>query len=124
MAGKRYGCGLEAALDVIGGKWKVLILWQSRGGPRRFGELKRLVPGITEKMLIQQLRQMEADGIVRRKVYHEVPPRVEYSLTAFGASLQDALVPLCDWGNRHVNRIAATHASDAEARSDATSARG
>jgi DNA-binding HxlR family transcriptional regulator len=124
MAGKRYGCGLEAALDVIGGKWKVLILWQSRGGPRRFGELKRLVPGITEKMLIQQLRQMEADGIVRRKVYHEVPPRVEYSLTAFGASLQDALVPLCDWGNRHVNRIAATRASDAGAPSDATSARG
>jgi len=107
--GKRvYGCGLEAALDVIGGRWKVLILWQSREGPRRFGELKRLVAGISEKMLIQQLRQMEADGIVRRRVYHEVPPKVEYSLTPFGASLQAALAPLCDWGERHMKRIGAT----------------
>src|SRR5262245_33297027 len=102
---KTYGCGLEAALDVIGGKWKVLILWQSQGQPPRFGELRRLVPGISEKMLIQQLRQMEADGIVRRQVYREVPPKVEYSLTPFGVSLQQALVPLCDWGSRHMKRI-------------------
>jgi DNA-binding HxlR family transcriptional regulator len=107
MLAKTYSCGLEAALDVIGGKWKVLILWQFQEGPRRFGELKRIVPGISEKMLIQQLRQMEADGIVRRKVYHEVPPKVEYSLTPFGATLQDAVVPLCDWGTRHMKRIAA-----------------
>src|SRR5215831_16639524 len=105
MATKSYGCGLEAALDVIGGKWKVLILWHTRQGPRRFGELKRLVPAISEKMLIQQLRQMEHDGIVRRKVYREVPPKVEYSLTPFGTSLQQALVPLCDWGSRHMKRI-------------------
>jgi DNA-binding HxlR family transcriptional regulator len=106
---KIYGCGLEAALDVIGGKWKVLILWHSSEGPRRFGELKRLVPGISEKVLIQQLRQMEADGIVRRKVYHEIPPKVEYSLTPFGESLREALGPLCDWGNRHTKRIGAAH---------------
>jgi DNA-binding HxlR family transcriptional regulator len=106
---KIYGCGLEAALDVIGGKWKVLILWHSSEGPRRFGELKRLVPGISEKVLIQQLRQMEADGIVRRKVYHEVPPKVEYSLTPFGESLREALGPLCDWGNRQTKRIGAAH---------------
>jgi DNA-binding HxlR family transcriptional regulator len=108
MGAKSYGCGLEAALDVIGGKWKVLILWQCRTQPRRFGELKRLVPGISEKMLIQQLRQMEADGIVRRKVYHEVPPKVEYSPTPFGTSLQEALAPLCEWGSRHMARIATT----------------
>jgi DNA-binding HxlR family transcriptional regulator len=104
-----YSCGLEAALDVIGGKWKVLILWQAEPGPRRFGELKRLVPGISEKMLIQQLREMEADGVIRRKVYHEVPPKVEYSLTQFGVSLKAALAPLCDWGTRHVKRIGAAH---------------
>jgi DNA-binding HxlR family transcriptional regulator len=109
MGTRPYGCGLEAALDVIGGKWKVLILWQSRAQSRRFGELKRLVPGISEKMLIQQLRQMEADGIVRRKVYHEVPPKVEYSLTAFGVSLQETLAPLCEWGSRHMTRIAMKH---------------
>src|SRR5262245_57324742 len=104
-----YGCGLEAALDVIGGKWKVLILWQFLDGPRRFGELKRLLPAISEKMLIQQLRQMESDGIVRRTVYREVPPKVEYSMTEFGATLRESLVPLCDWGHRHMKRIAAAH---------------
>jgi DNA-binding HxlR family transcriptional regulator len=121
---KTYGCGLEAALDVIGGKWKVLILWQSQGRPRRFGELRRLVPGISEKMLIQQLRQMEADGIVRREVYREVPPKVEYSLTPFGVSLQKALVPLCDWGSRHMKRIGTAHAecgAPATGREDRTS---
>lgn len=106
---KTYGCGIEVALDVIGGKWKLLILWQCREGPRRFGELKRLLRGVSEKVLIQQLRQMEVDGIIRRKAYHEVPPKVEYSLTPFGVSLGEALVPLCDWGERHKKRIAAAH---------------
>lgn len=99
-----YACGLEAALDVIGGRWKVLILWDL-DERRRFGELKRIVTGISEKMLIQQLREMEADGIVHRKVFHEVPPRVEYSLTAFGVSLRTALGPLCKWGTTHMERI-------------------
>jgi len=109
MKGQSYSCGLEAALDVIGGKWKGLILWQLYPRSRRFGELKRLVPGISEKMLIQQLREMEADGIVRRKVYHEVPPKVEYSLTVFGVSLNEALTPLCEWGSKHTKRIGTIH---------------
>jgi DNA-binding HxlR family transcriptional regulator len=100
-----YSSGLEAALDVIGGKWKVLILWPLHPQPRRFGELRRLVPGISEKMLIQQLRAMEADGIVARKVYHEVPPKVEYSLTKFGVTLKEVLTPLCEWGSQHMQRI-------------------
>jgi DNA-binding HxlR family transcriptional regulator len=109
MKQRLYTCGLEAALDVIGGKWKVLILWQLQSEPRRFGELKRLVPDISEKMLIQTLREMETDGIVQRKVYHEIPPKVEYSATKFGVSLNEALAPLCEWGERHTKRIGAIH---------------
>jgi DNA-binding HxlR family transcriptional regulator len=102
-----YICGLDAAVDVIGGKWKVLVLWALHEKPRRFGELKREVTGVSEKMLIQQLRQMEADGLIRRKAFHEIPPRVEYSLTELGDSLNEALGPLGDWGERHMQRIAA-----------------
>jgi DNA-binding HxlR family transcriptional regulator len=104
---KVYCCGLGAALDVIGGKWKVLILWGLRSEPQRFGKLRRLVPGISEKMLIQHLREMGADGIVRRRDFKEVPPRVEYALTSFGQSLWVALAPLCEWGTLHMNRIEA-----------------
>src|SRR5262245_54806974 len=100
-----YGCGLEAALAVIGGKWKPIVLWHLTPGARRFGELRRLVTGISEKMLIQQLREMEADGIVARRDSQEIPPRVEYSLTRFGVSLAQALRPLCDWGRDHMARI-------------------
>jgi DNA-binding HxlR family transcriptional regulator len=104
---KSYSCGLEAALEVVGGKWKVLILWPLRPHARRFGELRRMVPGISEKMLIQHLKEMEADGIVTRKDFKEVPPRVEYALTAFGESLCAALTPLCEWGALHMQRIEA-----------------
>ena len=104
------GCGLEVALDVIGGKWKPLVLWWLASGPRRFGELRRLVVGISEKMLIQQLREMERDGIVAREDFREVPPRVEYALTGFGQSLKVALGPLCEWGARHRDRIEETKA--------------
>jgi DNA-binding HxlR family transcriptional regulator len=105
MRDREYSCGLDAALDVIGGKWKVLIMWPLRDSPKRFGELRRHVPGISEKMLIQQLKEMELDGIVTRHDYREVPPRVEYALTAFGHSLRDALAPLCEWGHEHMARI-------------------
>jgi DNA-binding HxlR family transcriptional regulator len=105
MREKTYYCGLEAALDVIGGKWKVLILWALRAEAQRFGELRRLVEGISEKMLIQHLKEMQADGIVTRKDFKEVPPRVEYALTPFGKSLYVALAPLCEWGTVHMNRI-------------------
>jgi DNA-binding HxlR family transcriptional regulator len=108
MVKKRtYSCGLDAAVDVVGGKWKALILWALHDGPKRFGELRRSVSGISEKMLIQQLREMEAYGLVHRESYHEVPPRVEYSLTEFGQSLDTALIPLGDWGELHMDRIEA-----------------
>jgi DNA-binding HxlR family transcriptional regulator len=102
-----YTCGLGPALDVVGGKWKALILWEINTQPRRFGELKRLIPGISEKMLIQQLRELEADGIVHRELFHEVPPRVEYSVTPLGAELNQALGPLGDWGEKHMATILA-----------------
>lgn len=102
-----YGCGLEAALAVVGGKWKPIVLWHLAPGTRRFGELRRLVTGISEKMLIQQLREMQADGIVAREDFREIPPRVEYSLTPFGVSLMEALKPLCGWGLAHLKEIEA-----------------
>jgi DNA-binding HxlR family transcriptional regulator len=115
MRRKNYCCGLEAALDVVGGKWKVLILWALRVEAQRFGELRRAVAGISEKMLIQHLKEMQADGVVARKDFKEVPPRVEYALTPFGGSLYAALAPLCEWGTLHMNRIEA-HKEAAEAK--------
>ncbi|WP_059010229.1 winged helix-turn-helix transcriptional regulator [Streptomyces specialis] len=105
MPKRAYSCGIDAAIDVVGGKWKVLILWALHDGARRFGELRRMVPGVSEKVLIQQLRELEADEIVHREVYREVPPRVEYSLTALGVSLNAALEPLSAWGKRHMAHI-------------------
>lgn len=97
-----YVCGIDAAMDVIGGKWKVLILWALNERTCRFGELRRMVPGITEKVLASHLRELEEDGIVHREAYEEVPPRVEYSLTPLGAGLNDALRPLGAWGREHI----------------------
>ncbi|QKG27468.1 winged helix-turn-helix transcriptional regulator [Actinomadura verrucosospora] len=97
-----YVCGIDAAMDLIGGKWKVLILWALHERPCRFGELRRHLPGVTEKVLAAQLRELEADAIVHREVFDEVPPRVEYSLTPLGASLNEALAPLGKWGREHI----------------------
>ncbi|MFC8101990.1 winged helix-turn-helix transcriptional regulator [Streptomyces sp. NPDC057363] len=97
-----YVCGVDAAMDVIGGKWKVLILWALGEGVHRFGALRRELPGVTEKVLAAQLRELEADGIVHREEYREVPPRVEYSLTARGIALNEALAPLGAWGRANV----------------------
>ncbi|TAJ86085.1 helix-turn-helix domain-containing protein [Reyranella sp.] len=105
---KPDSCGLGPAFQVIGGKWKALILWQVHREPRRFGELKRLIPEISEKMLIQTLREMEASGLVHREVFHQVPPRVEYSATRLGASLDEALAPLANWGTKYAKRLEAT----------------
>jgi DNA-binding HxlR family transcriptional regulator len=113
MRNRSYGCGLEAALAVIGGKWKPIVLWHLTPGPRRFGELRRLVTGISEKMLIQQLREMASDGIVSRHDFREIPPRVEYALTPLGISLSRALGPLCDWGREHMERIEKAEAESA-----------
>ncbi|MEV0589010.1 helix-turn-helix domain-containing protein [Nonomuraea sp. NPDC050310] len=105
MTNRSFTCGLDAAIAVMGGKWKGLILFALHEGPVRFGELRRAVPGISERVLILQLREMEASGLVHREVYHQVPPKVEYSLTDFGQSLNTALGPLGEWGEQHMERI-------------------
>ena len=92
-------CPAEDALDLIGGRWKVPVLWNLFGQkPMRFSELKRRLPACTAKMLTQHLREMEADHLVKRKIYAEVPPRVEYSLTPKGASLKEIVEAMCRWG--------------------------
>ncbi|MFI6082740.1 winged helix-turn-helix transcriptional regulator [Streptomyces sp. NPDC051217] len=101
-------CGLDAAVAVVGGKWKPMILWAlNDGGVLRFGELRRHIEGVSEKVLIQQLRELEADSIVSREVYREVPPRVEYSLTELGEALNAALIPLGRWGHTNMDVIVA-----------------
>ncbi|MFJ3878184.1 winged helix-turn-helix transcriptional regulator [Streptomyces sp. NPDC090077] len=101
-------CGIAAAMAVIDGKWKVSLLWELERGPRRrFGELRRLVPGVSEKVLAAQLRELENDGIVHREVYDEVPPRVEYSLTPLGEELNGALEALGEWGTKRLLRDSA-----------------
>lgn len=99
--------GIEAALGVIGGKWKILILWHLAIRTSRYGELRRQIPGITEKMLIQQLRELERDGIIERQVFPTVPPRVEYAFSAYGTSLKPVLCALRSWGMQHRARYAA-----------------
>ena len=90
-------CPAETTLGVIGGRWKVPILWHLFGGTKRFGELRRALAGVTQKMLTQQLRELERDGVVSRTVYAEVPPRVEYSLTDRGQSLRPVVDAMCKW---------------------------
>lgn len=96
--GKVFHCALDITMSFIGGKWKSVILWYLHKEPKRFSELKRLIPGITEKMLSLQLRELEADGIVHRKIYAEVPPRVEYSFTDFGRTMIPMLDAIAEWG--------------------------
>ncbi|MBD2059063.1 winged helix-turn-helix transcriptional regulator [Oculatella sp. FACHB-28] len=96
---------VQTTLKVLGGKWKLLILWHLKDNDRRYSELKRLIPEITEKMLVQQLRELESDGLVNRTVFSEVPPKVEYSFTEYGRSLEPVLQTLCNWGERHLKRL-------------------
>jgi DNA-binding HxlR family transcriptional regulator len=114
MAARRgpYFCGIDAAMDVVSGKWKSLILWElDQHGVRRFAQLRRGLPGVSEKMLVQQLREMEEDGLVHREVFPEVPPRVEYALTEDGVSLNRALASLGAWGTERIRRIGAEKVS-------------
>lgn len=97
-----YGCSVEATLAVIGGRWKPVILFKlMEEGVLRFGELRKLIPGVTQKMLTSQLRELEADGVIERKVYPEVPPKVEYRITSYGLTLSDILLAMRDWGATH-----------------------
>lgn len=100
-----FGCSVEAALSVIGGKWKGVILFHLLEGTKRFNELHRELPGITQRMLTLQLRELEADQVVHRKVYAEVPPRVEYRLTEFGMTLKPILMDLRLWGDSYKNQL-------------------
>ncbi|KOG35938.1 MULTISPECIES: winged helix-turn-helix transcriptional regulator [Streptomyces] len=98
-------CGVTAAIAVIDGKWKTSLLWLLESGPHRPGELRRRLPGISEKVLTQALREMEADGLVDREVHDVVPPKTVYSLTAHGRELSELLGPLSDWGHRRLDRL-------------------
>lgn len=103
-----YGCSVEMTLAVIGGRWKPVILFKlMEEGVLRFGELRRHVPGATQKMMTNQLRELERDGVVHREVYPEVPPKVEYSLTDYGRSLAPILIAMRDWGVTHAARLEA-----------------
>ncbi|KGN02328.1 HxlR family transcriptional regulator [Clostridium novyi A str. 4570] len=95
---KTYSCGMELTMDVIGGKWKTVILWHLRNRTLRFSQLKRRLNGITQKMLTQQLRELERDGLVNRTVYPQVPPKVEYSLTDYGKHIIPVLYSIYSWG--------------------------
>ncbi|MCJ8169190.1 winged helix-turn-helix transcriptional regulator [Atopomonas sediminilitoris] len=100
-ADKTYSSPVEVTLEVVGGKWKSLLVYHLMDQPLRFSELRRQVPGITEKMLTQQLRELERDGIVSRTVFAEVPPRVEYVATEHGRTLKPVLNAMCNWGREH-----------------------
>ena len=107
MKTNAFTCGLDAALFVLGGKWKPLILFHLAHGTLRYGELRRAVGGVSDKVLIQQLKELQADGIIERHDFGEIPPKVEYSLTPLGLSLATALHPLCEWGSAHSAAIEA-----------------
>ena len=98
LNGQEYHCAMDVTMNYIGGKWKTIVLWYLRKDKKRFSELRRLIPNITEKMLSLQLKDLENDGLVSRKLYAEVPPKVEYFLTDFGKSLIPMLEEIARWG--------------------------
>lgn len=101
-----FGCSVEATLSVIGGRWKPVILFKlMEEDVLRFGELRNLIPGVTQKMMTNQLRELERDGIINRKVYPEVPPKVEYSLTDYGRTLEPILISMREWGAHHAAKL-------------------
>ena len=102
LNGHVYHCALDVTMELVGGKWKTIVLWYLRKDKNRFSELRRQIPGITEKMLSMQLRQLEKDGFVSRTIYPEVPPRVEYELTHVGRTLIAPLDALDAWAREHL----------------------
>lgn len=111
-----YHCPVEATIDLIGGKYKSVILWHLMGKTLRYSELHRLVPRATDKMLAQQLRELERDGLISRKVYPVVPPKTEYALTGFGSTLAPILDAMCDWGAVYLDETAQKTACSATER--------
>jgi len=103
IRGKNYNCFIAFTLDLISGKWKTLILWYLIEGKKRFGELQKLLPRCSQRMLTRQLRELERDGIITRKIYKQIPPKVEYSLSAQGKTLAPILKQACDWGTKHAD---------------------
>lgn len=106
-------CGMSLAIDVIGGKWKMHLMWVLGDGPKRFGQIRRQLDGVSEKVLTENLRHLESHGIVHRELYPEIPPRVEYSLTPLGAELGQALTHLEVWGDKHRETLARNGAAGA-----------
>lgn len=102
---KKYNIPVEATLEIIGGKWKCVILCHLTHGKKRTNELKRLMPNITQKMLTQQLRELEDDGVINRIIHQQIPPKVEYELSEYGWSLQTILDSLCAWGEGHITKV-------------------
>ncbi len=116
----QYQCPVEACLDVVGGKWKGVILFHLLAGTQRFGQLRRMLSSVTPRVLSQQLRELEADGLIDRKDFHTVPPRVDYSLTPLGATLEPLLRLMRAWGTAHTdailaNKLAARQVTDGDA---------
>jgi DNA-binding HxlR family transcriptional regulator len=109
----QYSCSVEATLDVIGGKWKGVILYKLLERPMRFSELKRMLPAITQRMLTLQLRELEGDGLVHREIYKEIPPRVEYSLTEFGETLRPIVLAMLTWGDQYTSQIVTRRSAQA-----------
>ncbi|MBB6672667.1 winged helix-turn-helix transcriptional regulator [Cohnella nanjingensis] len=105
MAEKIYNTSVELTLEIIGGKWKCVILFHLISGKKRNSEFLQLMPAVTQKVLTEQLRELEADGVIRRIVHPQVPPKVEYELTDYGWTLKDVLTSLCLWGDRHAERM-------------------
>lgn len=99
------GCAVEAAISLIDGKWKSVVLFHLLDGTLRFNELRRHIPGVTQRMLTNQLRELEEDGLINRKIYAQVPPKVEYSLSPLGRSIEPILLALKDWGDTNIDRF-------------------
>lgn len=102
---KNYKCPVEATMDLISGKYKAVILWNLMNNPLRYSELHRIIPNATDKMLSQQLKDLENDGLINKKIYREIPPKTEYSLTEFGKTLTPILDELCNWGEKYLDEI-------------------
>ena len=124
MVERRFGCGMEASLDLIAGKWKLLILYHLGGGRQRFGALRRLVGDVSEKIMSEQLKALTADGLVRRIDFMTVPPHVEYELTEFGRGFCESFAAVCEWGSRNMDQVSAIAAAREQPAPRAASAAG